>query len=519
MSKIDKLIENGIKSLMIENLEEKAVSKNQQQFMGMVHAYKKGEMKDAPASVKKAAKGMTKKAAKDFASTKHKGLPTRVDESVIGDILIIADENNTYEKFTAELIKQKYIMPDELEDPETEKELRAMYDGVKDGSSINEDASDVMRWVQNLKHWYSKSLNAPDVRNTPGGQEMFKAEVKKWLTSTLNEALAPTNDLKSKMPDHVKGWAKWVAQHANGEWWYYDSIPRLVPGIGWKNNNRDGYQFGSDIKTAPQGWEKSSQELKESLNENKGQDAAIDLINKLRRTLYPKLSDLELEAFKNEMAQHLDATINESKMNTKTESIAKQLKEAIDPKYKTFYDQVYKHVNELDRILGANKPPKVPEEIWNRVYGLVGQMADKIDFLDTGLLKNLKENKRNTKTESIVKRLKEDTEYQKFFKSAMDKFGVKSPKELSDKKKKEFFNYVDKNYKAKSEALNEEFFAAHSSDSADTRKVITQLNNTFKSLQSQYNVPSRILDIAVNLVNQLVEQGYEDGRAEVEGML
>jgi len=189
MSKIDKLIENGIKSLMIENLEEKAVSKNQQQFMGMVHAYKKGEMKDAPASVKKAAKGMTKKAAKDFASTKHKGLPTRVDESVISDILIIADENNTYEKFTAELIKQKYIMPDELEDPETEKELRAMYDGVKDGSFIN-------------------------------------------------EALAPTNDLKSKMPDHVKGWAKWVAQHANGEWWYYDSIPRLVPGTGWKNNDR-----------------------------------------------------------------------------------------------------------------------------------------------------------------------------------------------------------------------------------------------------------------------------------------
>ena len=189
--------------------------------------------------------------------------------------------------------------------------------------SINEDTSDVMRWVQNLKYWYSKSLNAPDVRNTPGGQEMFKAEVKKWLTSTLNEALAPTNDLKSKMPDHVKGWAKWVAQHANGEWWYYDSIPRLVPGTGWKNNDRDGYQFGSGIKTAPQGWEKSSQELKE--------------------------------------------------------------------------------------------------------------------------------NKMNAKTESIVKRLKEDTEYQKFFKSAMDKFGVKSPKELSDKKKKEFFNYVDKNYKAKSE--------------------------------------------------------------------
>jgi hypothetical protein len=78
------------------------------------------------------------------------------------------------------------------------------------------------------------------------------------------EALAPTNNLKSNMPDHVKGWARWVAQHANGEWWYYDSTPRLVPSTGWKNNNRDGYQFGSGIKTAPQGWEKSSQELKEN---------------------------------------------------------------------------------------------------------------------------------------------------------------------------------------------------------------------------------------------------------------
>ena len=62
-----------------------------------------------------------------------------------------------------------------------------------------------------------------------------------------------------------------------------------------------------------------------------------------------------------------------------------------------------------------------------------------------------------TKTESIVNKLKEDAEYQKFFKSAMDKFGIKSPKGLSDKKKKEFFNYVDKNYKAKSEEVSESY--------------------------------------------------------------
>jgi|TARA_R100000030_G_scaffold96474_1_gene84650 hypothetical protein len=43
-------------------------------------------------------------------------------------------------------------------------------------------------------------------------------------------------------------------------------------------------------------------------------------------------------------------------------------------------------------------------------------------------------------------------DYEAFFQSAMKKYGIKSPDELgSDEKKKEFFNYVDKNYKAKSE--------------------------------------------------------------------
>ena len=43
-------------------------------------------------------------------------------------------------------------------------------------------------------------------------------------------------------------------------------------------------------------------------------------------------------------------------------------------------------------------------------------------------------------------------DYEAFFQSAMKKFGIKSPDELeSDEKKKEFFNYVDKNYKAKAE--------------------------------------------------------------------
>ena len=51
-----------------------AVSKAQQRFMGMVHAAQKGEEPASP-EVAKVAADMKKKDAKDFASTKHKGLP------------------------------------------------------------------------------------------------------------------------------------------------------------------------------------------------------------------------------------------------------------------------------------------------------------------------------------------------------------------------------------------------------------------------------------------------------------
>ena len=42
--------------------------------------------------------------------------------------------------------------------------------------------------------------------------------------------------------------------------------------------------------------------------------------------------------------------------------------------------------------------------------------------------------------------------YQAFFDKALKKFGVKSPADLDGEKKKEFFNYVDKNYKGDNEA-------------------------------------------------------------------
>jgi len=64
------------------NLQEKAVSKQQQKIMGLALSVKRGDTPKSKVSkqVQKMAKEMTKKELEKFASTKHKGLPKTVDE-------------------------------------------------------------------------------------------------------------------------------------------------------------------------------------------------------------------------------------------------------------------------------------------------------------------------------------------------------------------------------------------------------------------------------------------------------
>jgi hypothetical protein len=75
-NKPDPIVRKSATPFKEEELDEKAVSKKQQKFMGMVHAAQKGE-RPASGAVAKVAKSMGKKDAEDFASTKHKGLPEK----------------------------------------------------------------------------------------------------------------------------------------------------------------------------------------------------------------------------------------------------------------------------------------------------------------------------------------------------------------------------------------------------------------------------------------------------------
>ena len=77
-------------------------SKQQQKFMGLVHAFKKG---DVPASkvsnaVKKAAKSMSDKSVRKYAKTKHDELPKKVKEE--------RDYKDEYKKFQSSPKMKKY---------------------------------------------------------------------------------------------------------------------------------------------------------------------------------------------------------------------------------------------------------------------------------------------------------------------------------------------------------------------------------------------------------------------------
>lgn len=94
-------------------------------------------------------------------------------------------------------------------------------------------------------------------------------------------------------------------------------------------------------------------------------------------------------------------------------------------------------------------------------------------------------------TTRIEKRLREDTAYQEFFQKAMKKFDISSPTDLKDpEKKKNFFDYVDKNYSAKTEGkLKEEYFPTDSYDEPSLRDAKKALATWFKNTMQNPNSP------------------------------
>ena len=90
-----------------------------------------------------------------------------------------------------------------------------------------------------------------------------------------------------------------------------------------------------------------------------------------------------------------------------------------------------------------------------------GKLADATEMINDLLLSRIGASLEGAKSdlgETLVTGVdvqeEEDSEYDRFFRAALKKFGVSSPADFkSDEEKKKFFNYVDKNFKAKHESV------------------------------------------------------------------
>ena len=78
------------------------------------------------------------------------------------------------------------------------------------------------------------------------------------------------------------------------------------------------------------------------------------------------------------------------------------------------------------------------------------------ELLENALEKAIKSNLSEKKLDTVDQKELDENEYKEFFQKALKRFGAESPADLSKEKKKEFFDYVDKNWEAKDEEVGEE---------------------------------------------------------------
>jgi len=179
-------------------LAEKAVSRQQQKFMGMVHAMQKGKkVKGASPELKKAAHSMDKQDAKDFASTKHKGLPNKVAE----------DSSDTSSVVTA-IVRRIMAQRLDLLEKYGPAKIMAAVDDVADfvGDVDEIGSSDVSGWVRQVERTLGHT-NESALDEVSLGDYVNKARLNQTL-SNMQKGLGYAGDHDANIARREKGLAR-----------------------------------------------------------------------------------------------------------------------------------------------------------------------------------------------------------------------------------------------------------------------------------------------------------------------
>ena len=185
-----------------------AQSKQQQKFMGIVHGLQKGTIKpsDVSGAAKKVAKTMKKKSAKDFAKTKHKGLPNKVK-----------GESRLYENPAASAAAAMAMM--QLQNPDTGKKVSAVTPLKDKDHQLHSKAKSIFK---RLKDKFSKKK--PEKKNGVV-HNFMKKDFKRESVNEISGIDLAKKVVKNKQ--HEKGMDLFTAQYIVQTYDAYKKHPEL----------------------------------------------------------------------------------------------------------------------------------------------------------------------------------------------------------------------------------------------------------------------------------------------------
>jgi hypothetical protein len=178
-----------------------AQSKAQQRFMGMVHAAQKGDMENPSPEVEKAADSMSDKDAKDFASTKHDGLPDKVKEFIVQEARGLKTIHKEYGDVVDDIQKQLELYKQSKGTPQEKQyvqKLKQLNDKKKElAAELDQKISGIYKDAE-LKVDEMNTSAAAGPYNTPfafgkGEDEKTKGKKQADLTgyTVVKEAFIP----------------------------------------------------------------------------------------------------------------------------------------------------------------------------------------------------------------------------------------------------------------------------------------------------------------------------------------
>ena len=149
----------------------------------------------------------------------------------------------------------------------------------------------------------------------------------------------------------------------------------------------------------------------------------------------------------NKLGESIFGESNITKVAEKLSWIANQAKSHTLSETEDWFDKITVNRNMKELTGLSNQFKKVATEAQSLQERMSGLYEDMGHIL--GRYYEIGEGK--VKSEDTSPDFKEDDGYKAFFQKALKKWGVSSPDEIKDEDKKEFYDYVDRNWKADKE--------------------------------------------------------------------